>query len=110
MKKKSLFLAAVLILGWFSIAMTRVWVNPYTREDGTHVEGHYRSNPDGNPHNNWSYPGNVNPYTGKQQGAIRIGTWSGIRTETITNHTVRIRTLITSISIVGSVGREERMC
>lgn len=24
-----------------------------------------RSNPDGNPYNNWSYPGNTNPYTGK---------------------------------------------
>lgn len=24
-----------------------------------------RSAPDGNPYNNWSFPGNVNPYTGK---------------------------------------------
>ena len=42
-----------------------VYVTGYTRKDGTYVPPHYRSAPDGNPYNNWSYPGNVNPYTGK---------------------------------------------
>ena len=42
-----------------------VWVNGYTRKDGTYVQGHYRSSPDGNPYNNWSFPGNINPYTGR---------------------------------------------
>ncbi|HEV3114911.1 MAG TPA: hypothetical protein VGY99_30875 [Candidatus Binataceae bacterium] len=37
----------------------------YTKSDGTHVNGYYRSSPDGNPYNNYSYPGNTNPYTGK---------------------------------------------
>lgn len=37
----------------------------YTRKDGTYVRPHIRSNPDGDPLNNWSYPGNTNPYTGK---------------------------------------------
>jgi hypothetical protein len=41
------------------------WVRPYYKSDGTYVPGHYRSNPDGNPYNNYSYPGNVNPYTGR---------------------------------------------
>jgi hypothetical protein len=40
------------------------WVRPYTRRDGTYVQGHYRSNPDGNPYNNSSYPGNWNPNKG----------------------------------------------
>lgn len=40
-------------------------VRGYFRRDGTYVRPHYRSVPDGNPYNNWSYPGNVNPYTGK---------------------------------------------
>lgn len=40
-------------------------MNSYYRKDGTYVQPHYRSNPDGNPYNNWSYPGNTNPYTGK---------------------------------------------
>ncbi|WP_143104026.1 SH3 domain-containing protein [Thermoflavifilum thermophilum] len=42
-----------------------VWVDGYYKSDGTYVPGHFRSNPDGNPYNNWSYPGNTNPYTGK---------------------------------------------
>ncbi len=42
-----------------------VFVNGYTRSDGTYVQPHYRSNPDGNIYNNWSTKGNYNPYTGK---------------------------------------------
>jgi len=42
-----------------------VRVRGYVRKDGTYVRPHYRSAPDGNPHNNWSFPGNVNPHTGK---------------------------------------------
>lgn len=41
------------------------YVAPSVRQDGTFVEGHRRTNPDGNPYNNWSTQGNVNPYTGK---------------------------------------------
>jgi hypothetical protein len=40
-------------------------VRGYYRRDGTYVQPHYRSNPDGNPYNNYSYPGNLNPYTGQ---------------------------------------------
>ena len=40
-------------------------VRGYYRKDGTYVQPHYRSKPDGNPFNNWSTKGNVNPYTGK---------------------------------------------
>lgn len=42
-----------------------VHVNGYERQGGTYVQPHMRSAPDGNPYNNYSYPGNVNPYTGK---------------------------------------------
>ena len=42
-----------------------VRVKGYFRKDGTYVQPHYRSNPDGNPYNNWSFPGNINPFTGK---------------------------------------------
>lgn len=41
------------------------YVNGYTRSNGTHVDGYHRSSPDGNPYNNYSTKGNVNPYTGK---------------------------------------------
>jgi hypothetical protein len=40
-------------------------VRPYTKKDGTHVDRHHRSAPDGSKTNNWTSKGNVNPYTGK---------------------------------------------
>jgi hypothetical protein len=46
-----------------------VYVQPYVRSDGTFVQGHYRTAPDGNPFNNYSTQGNVNPYTG-QAGTV----------------------------------------
>jgi hypothetical protein len=33
--KKSIVLAVALVLGWLSVALAQVWVNPYTRKDGT---------------------------------------------------------------------------
>jgi hypothetical protein len=42
------------------------YVRPYYRHDGTYVQPHYQTNPDGIRSNNWSYPGNVNPFTGRQ--------------------------------------------
>lgn len=42
-----------------------VFVDDYFRSDGTHVKAHMRSHPDDNPFNNYSYPGNVNPFTGE---------------------------------------------
>lgn len=48
-----------------AVCNAQVRVKGYYRKDGAYVRPHVRSNPDGNPYNNWSYPGNVNPYTGK---------------------------------------------
>jgi hypothetical protein len=42
-----------------------VHVNGYYRHDGTYVQPHMRTSPDGIKTNNFSYQGNVNPYTGK---------------------------------------------
>jgi hypothetical protein len=47
------------------IAFADVSVRGYYRSNGTYVQPHYRSNPDGNVGNNWSTYGNVNPYTGE---------------------------------------------
>jgi hypothetical protein len=41
-----------------------VSVRGYVRKDGTYVQPHTRTAPDGNPYNNYSYPGNYNPNTG----------------------------------------------
>jgi hypothetical protein len=46
-----------------------VWVDGYTRSNGTQVQGYYRTRPDGNPYNNYSSQGNTNPYTG-QKGSV----------------------------------------
>ena len=43
----------------------RVKVREYFRKDGTYVKSHYRTAPDSNPYNNYSYPGNYNPKTGR---------------------------------------------
>ncbi|ENU19713.1 hypothetical protein F994_01643, partial [Acinetobacter bohemicus ANC 3994] len=48
-----------------SSLLADVKVKGYYRKDGTYVQPHYRSNPDGNFYNNWSTSGNVNPYTGE---------------------------------------------
>jgi hypothetical protein len=53
------------ILYFSTVANAQVHVRGYFRSNGTYVQPHWRSSPDGNPYNNWSFPGNVNPYTGK---------------------------------------------
>ena len=63
-------------MGWIGLCLTSVLsvqaavagdihVNGYYRSNGTYVQPHYRSAPDGNFSNNWSTLGNINPYTGE---------------------------------------------
>ncbi len=54
---------ALVIVG--ATALGQVRVRGHVRRDGTYVQPHYRSNPDGSFYNNWSTQGNVNPYTGE---------------------------------------------
>lgn len=60
---KPLSLAVIMLLS--ATAAHAEWVNGYTRSNGTYVQGHHRSAPDGNRFNNYSTQGNVNPYTGQ---------------------------------------------
>ena len=62
---KALTIALLALFLFSGIAHADVWVNGYYRSNGTYVNGYYRSSPDGNPYNNYSYPGNYNPYTGE---------------------------------------------
>ena len=66
MKKLALF-GIIIAFGIFLATSVdaAVSVKGYYRKNGTYVQPHYRSNPDGNPYNNYSFPGNTNPYTGK---------------------------------------------
>lgn len=62
--KKTLAALAVAMASLPVLAQT--YVQPHVTKNGTYVQGHVRSAPDGNPHNNYSTSGNVNPYTGAQ--------------------------------------------
>lgn len=65
---KSFLLKNILsiLLSFFSFySFAQVKVKGYYRSNGTYVQPHVRSSPDSNPFNNYSYPGNYNPYTGK---------------------------------------------
>lgn len=66
MKNRIILFVLIFFISLSSVDIfSQVKVKGYYRKDGTYVQPHYRSNPDGNPYNNWSYPGNTNPYTGK---------------------------------------------
>lgn len=62
---KSAFLLVAFALIGIQQTSADVHVDGYTTKYGTYVPEHVRSDPDGNPNNNWSTRGNVNPYTGK---------------------------------------------
>jgi hypothetical protein len=69
MRNKRIIISAILIFIIFSLFLSfvsaDVWVNGYYKKNGTYVQGYWRSDPDSDPTNNFSYPGNINPYTGK---------------------------------------------
>ncbi len=62
---KLIFALGVFTLYPLEVEAGRVRVRGYYRKDGTYVRPHYRTTPDGNPYNNYSFPGNYNPNTGK---------------------------------------------
>src|SRR3954469_9422943 len=64
---KQALLALTLVASLFIsplAALAAVYVHGYTKSNGTYVAPHYRSSPDGNPYNNYTFPGNTNPYPG----------------------------------------------
>ncbi len=67
-RQKSIILAVVLMVAVSFLAFNLAeagWVRGYYRSNGTYVSPHYRTNPNGNPFNNYSFPGSYNPNTGK---------------------------------------------
>jgi len=59
---KRLLVASLALVA--SMAFADTWVPGYFKQDGTYVEGHFRSDPDSTNVNNFSTQGNTNPYTG----------------------------------------------
>lgn len=73
---KHLILSILLFFSVLSIAQTNsnhVYVNGYTRSNGTYVEGHYRTAPNSTVNDNFSTVGNTNPYTGQAGHVSRDG-------------------------------------
>jgi len=58
------FVALCVALWSISTAFADQYVHGYTRSNGTYMQPYYRSSPDHTVTNNFSYKGNVNPYTG----------------------------------------------
>jgi hypothetical protein len=63
MKKLVIVLIWGLVLGPVS-AWGQKWIEPYTAEDGTQVEGHWQTPEDVRQDHNTT-PGKINPYTGQ---------------------------------------------
>ena len=61
----SIFTVVVIVLVATTVVNADIYVWGYHRSNGTYVQPHYRSNPDGNFYNNWSTYPNVNPHTGE---------------------------------------------
>ncbi len=59
---------AIISVGLTAFQASAVYVNGYFRSNGTYVNGYERTAPDSNPYNNYSFPGNYNPNTGKITG------------------------------------------
>ena len=49
-----------------NITLADTHVRGYTRQDGTYVEPHYRTDSNNTKYDNYSTKGNTNPYTGQQ--------------------------------------------
>ncbi len=63
MKTVLTILAILLFLA--AVSEAQVYVPGYQRKDGTYVRPHQRTYPDGRPENNYNFPGNYNPNTGR---------------------------------------------
>lgn len=61
---KVLLVVALVTMSFCSVAFANVHVHGYQRSDGTYVQGHDRTDPNGTTSDNWSHEGNTNPNTG----------------------------------------------
>ena len=63
--RKAFVVSGLILLSLSGVAFADESIQGYQRKDGTYVQPYHRSQPDGNPYNNYGYPGNTNPYTGQ---------------------------------------------
>jgi hypothetical protein len=65
MKKWIAVVVMLLLTGVLATDVFAASVRGYYRKNGTYVQPHKRTNPDSTRSNNYSFPGNYNPNTGK---------------------------------------------
>ncbi len=58
-------IALSLVVASFTTHSNATYVQGYYNNNGQYVNGYNKTNPDTYQENNYSYKGNVNPYTGK---------------------------------------------
>ena len=63
-KRISIIFLACFVAAWNIPAFAYQYVHGYTRSSGTYVRPYNRSSPNGTVTDNFSYKGNLNPYTG----------------------------------------------
>jgi hypothetical protein len=63
-KRFTIIFLTCLVAFWSMSALASQYVHGYTRSNGTYVRPYYRSSPNGTVTDNYSYRGNINPYTG----------------------------------------------
>src|SRR5580704_18553976 len=63
-KRISIIFLACFVVAWNIPAFANQYVHGYTRSNGTYVRPYYRSSSNGTVRDNFSYRGNINPYTG----------------------------------------------
>jgi hypothetical protein len=60
-----LTLSVTMLLASMTLCNAQVYYRGYQRHNGTYVQPHWQSSPDGNFYNNWSTYPNINPHTGR---------------------------------------------
>jgi hypothetical protein len=84
----------ILLLFISNIALAAVHVKGYYKSNGTYVQPHYRSSPNGTVLDNYSTKGNVNPYTGKE-GTVNPPLYSYSPSNSISSPAVKNLTPLT---------------
>lgn len=67
--KKIILATTIILASQSAYAQGYKRVDGYTRNDGTYVQPHYRTNADNHTYNNFSTQGNTNMFTG-QRGTV----------------------------------------